>query len=419
VLTGPRRQLGLLTRAPDFRALFLATTASGVGTWLAVIGLTVDVYDRTHSAEWVSALLIADFLPAVVIGLAFGPIVDRFSRRRLMVGSDVVSVAVFVALILAETPGQIVALAAVAGFATGFFRPAAYAGLPNLVDEADLPNANSLLRSSSNLTIIVGTLIGGVVVSVAGPDACYAVNAVSFAVSAVLLSSIPSRRLQAEEHIAESGGYLGELKAGFSLVFRSQALLAVFISWNLIMLSNAAVNVSEIFLAKVSFSSGSFGYAVLWAGAGAGQVVGALYAASWLEQRSVSAVYGAGLGLMAFGSLAAALSPNVWVGAAAMAVGGAGNGSAIVCNSLLIQRGAPDRLRGRAFTTIMSVNYALLGVGMALAGPVTDAVGARWVFAAAGVFAALASVVGRLMTRRLGVLSDIQSGPEPAASATS
>ena len=72
MLTGPRRQLQLLDRSSSFRALFLATTVSGLGTWLAVIALTVDVYDRTHSPQWVSALLIADFLPAVVIGLAFG-----------------------------------------------------------------------------------------------------------------------------------------------------------------------------------------------------------------------------------------------------------------------------------------------------------------------------------------------------------
>ena len=164
MLTRPR-QLSLLERAPAFRALFLATTASGIGTWLAVIALTVDVYDRTHSGPWVSALLIADFLPAVVIGLAFGPMVDRFSRWRLMVGSDLLSVAVFVALIFADTPGQIVGLAAVAGFAAGFFRPASYAGLPNLVDGADLPAANALLRSTAPVTTVVGTLLGGVVVA--------------------------------------------------------------------------------------------------------------------------------------------------------------------------------------------------------------------------------------------------------------
>ena len=228
---------------------------SGIGTWVAVIALTVDVYDRTHSAEWVSALLIADFLPAVVIGLAFGPVVDRFSRRRLMIGSDIVSVGVFAALIFAGTPGQIVALAAVAGFATGFFRPATYAGLPDLVEEADLPAANSLLRSTTHLTTVVGTLIGGAVVAAASPDFCYAVNAVSFAGSALLLATIPAGRMRAPEHRAE-GGYLAEVRAGFSLVFRSRALLAVFISWNLVMLALAVVNVSEIFLAKVSFGSG-------------------------------------------------------------------------------------------------------------------------------------------------------------------
>ena len=416
--TGPSRLLSLLDRAPGFRALFLATTVSGIGTWIAVIALTVDVYDRTHSAEWVSALLIADFLPAVVIGLAFGPIVDRFSRRGLMIASDLVSVGVFVALSFASSAGQIVALAALAGFATGFFRPATYAGLPDLVAEADLPSANSLLRSTTHLTTVVGTLIGGAVVAASSPDVSYAINAVSFAASALLLTMIPSNRMQAPEHPSE-GGYLAEVRAGFSLVFRSRALLAVFISWNLVMLANAGVNVSEIFLAKVSFSAGSFGYGLLWAGAGTGQILGALYASTWLERRSVSFVYGAGLGLMAVGALAAALSPNVWVGAAAQAIGGAGNGSAIVCNSLLVQRGAPDRLRGRAFTTIMSVNFALLGFGMAVAGPVTDAVGARWVFGLAAVFAGVAAVVGRLMTR--GLTMPGASGPrgEPAASAMS
>jgi MFS family permease len=412
VLTGPRRQLKLLDRAPAFRALFVATTASGLGTWLAVIALTVDVYDRTHSAKWVSALLIADFLPAVVIGLALGPVVDRFSRWRLMVGSDLLSVGVFIGLIFAGSPGQIVGLAAVAGFATGFFRPAVYAGLPNLVDETDLPAANSLLRSVTNLTTVFGTLLGGAVVGTAGPHVSYGLNAASFAVSALVLSTIPARRLRAPGERPESHGYFNELKAGFSLVLHSQALLAVFISWNLIMLANAGVNVSEIVLAKVTFHSGSFGFGLLYAGVGAGSIVGSLYAATWLENRSVSFVYTAGLALMAFGALAAALSPDVWVGTLSLALGGSGNGAAIVCNSLLVQRGAPDHLRGRAFTTIMSVNYALLGAGMALAGPITDAVGPRWVFGCAAALAAVAALVGRALTRTLGILG---GGDEPAA----
>ena len=378
-----------------------------------MIALTVDVYDRTHSPEWVSALLVADFLPAVVIGLAFGPVVDRFSRRRLMVASDLVSVAVFVLLLFADAPGQIVALAAVAGFATGFFRPATYAGLPNLVEEAELPEANSLLRSTANLTTVFGTLLGGILVAAWGPHLSYAVNACSFAVSALLLTTIPSGRMEESGERPPRESYVRELKAGFSLVLRTRPLLAVFVSWNLIMLANACVNVSEIVLAKVTFSAGSFGYGLLWAGSGVGMVVGSLYASSWLEHRSVSFVYFVALGLMGFGSLATALSPNVWVGAASMALSGAGNGTAIVCNSLIVQRGAPDHLRGRAFTTIMSVNFALLGIGMALAGPITSAVGARWTYALAAALSGVAAVVARVLTRRIGSLS----APEPATAA--
>jgi len=416
VLTGPRRQLELLDRAPDFRALFLAATASGIGTWLAVIALTVDVYDRTHSAKWVSALLVADFLPAVVIGLAFGPIVDRLARRRLLVSSDLLSVAVFVALIFADGPGQIVGLAAVAGFATGFFRPASYAGLPNLVTEADLASANSLLRSSSNLTTVFGTLLGGVAVSASGPHLSYGINAASFAVSALLLTRIPAGSLDAKEERPSGESYGSQLRAGFALVFRSRALLAVFISWNMVMLGIAGTNVAEIVLAKVTFDAGSFGFGLLWAGSGAGMVIGSLYTPGWLERRSVSSVYAAGLALMAFGWLAAGLSPDVWVAAAAMALCGSGNGAAIVCNSLIIQRAVPDHLRGRAFTTIMSVNFALLGAGMAVAGPVTDAVGARWTFGSAAAMAGMAAVVGRELTRGLGRLgAAAQQAVEPAS----
>ena len=82
------RQTGLLRRNPGFRALFAATFASGLGTWIAVVALTIDVYDRTGSATWVSALLVADFLPSVAIGLLFGPLIDRLSRRRIMVVAD-------------------------------------------------------------------------------------------------------------------------------------------------------------------------------------------------------------------------------------------------------------------------------------------------------------------------------------------
>jgi MFS family permease len=405
------RQSQLPGRVPDFRLLFAATLASGLGTWIAVIALTIDVYDRTGSAKWVSALLIADFLPAVAIGLLFGPLVDRLSRRRLMVAADLARFGLFAALPFANGPGTIVTLAAAAGFATGFFRPASYAGLPNLVEPDDLPAANSLLRAGEYLSWTLGTALGGIIVAVSSPDVAYITNAVTFLLSALLIIRIASEGLQAGK--AESRGHWRDVGDGFSLVLRSRVLLAVFCAWNLVMLANAGINVAEVVLAKVAFDSGDVGFGLLWAASGSGLLLGSLYAPRWLELRGMLIVYTGALALMGFGALTAAVSPSVWVALPCMALGGAGNGAAVVYNSLLVQRGAPDQLRGRVFTVIMSTNFALLGLGMALAGPLTDALGPRWVFVVSAACAAAGALVGHLLLRTAALTTEDADAEQP------
>jgi len=86
--------------------------------------------------------------------------------------------------------------------------------------------------------------------------------------------------------------------------------------------------------------------------------------------------------------------------------GAAGNGSVVVCNRLLVQRGAPDQYRGRALATIMSSNYAVVGLAMAAAGVLTDLVSARAVWVAAGVLYLVAAVVAFFMTRWLPVAQE-------------
>jgi MFS family permease len=402
------RRLELLGRAPSFRRLFLATLGSGLGTWLAYVALTVDVFDRTDSGSWVAALLIADFLPIVVVGFLLGPLVDRLSRRRLMIASDLVRFGVFCLLPFAGSAGVIVGLAAVAGMATGLFRPALYAGVPNLVDEQDLPSANSLLQSVENLTWALAPLIGGLLVAASSPDFAYWVNAVTFLVSAALLARIPHRLLQAAR--AESRGHLRDLVDGATLVVRSAALLAVLVTWNLFMFASAGVNVAEIVLAEVSFDSGAFGFGLLVGATGVGLVLGSFVAGGWLERWPVHNIYGTAIALTALGIGCAAIAPSVWVAAAFVVILGFGNGAAVVCNALLVQRGVPDHVRGRAFTLIMSSNYALLGLGMIAAGPLTDLVGPRWVWGGAGLVAAVAAVLGFTLTRR----ARTQAQPPPA-----
>ena len=392
------RHFGLLTRERSFRSLFLATLGSGLGTWLALVALQIDVLRETdHSPAWISALLIADILPMLVLGLVAGPLVDRLSRRGVMIGADLVRLAVFATLPFATNAVTIIALAAVAGAASGFFRPAVYSGLPNLVSDADLPRANSLLQTIDNSTWAVGSLAGGALVAAEGPHLAYALNALTFLVSATLLARIPQRLLQ--EAKAPTRGHWRDLADGFVLVRRSRALLTVLFAWSVGMIANAFVNVGEPFLATESFSAGSFGLGLMMACAGLGLAMGAFLAGAWIEERGLPNVYGASLGLMAIGVGGAAAAPNVWVASACVVISGAGNGSAIVCNALLVQRGTPDRLRGRAFTVLMSSTTVMLTAGMVVAGRLTHAVGPRWIWGLAAMLSAAAAVIGFTLAR--------------------
>ena len=201
-----------------------------------------------------------------MIGLLFAPLVDRLSRRRLLIVSDLARAALFCVLPFAGSAAAIVALAFLVGIATGFFRPAVYAGMPNLVDDDRLPEATSLFHTVENLTWMVGPVVGGLLIAAQGPDLAYWINAVTFVVSAALLARIPAARLQAGK--VESRGHWRDIGDGIEVVLRSRALLTVLVVWNVVMLGNAAINVAEVVLAKVALDSGNIGFGVLVAAAG-------------------------------------------------------------------------------------------------------------------------------------------------------
>jgi MFS family permease len=396
-------------RAPSYRLLFLAAVGSTLGTLLAAVALVVDVKDRTNSGAWVSALFIVEFLPAVAVGLFFGPLLDRLSRRATMITADLARAAVFCLLPFTHSALQIVVLAGVAGLATGFFRPAAYAGLPNLVPEADLAAANALLQTAENASWAVGPVIGGVLVAAAGTHAAYWINAASFLASAALLSGIPSRLLQTA--VAQTHGHMRDLREGLLFVVRSRPLRTVLVAWTIAMFAIAAINTTEVFLAKDSFSAGDFGYGLLFGSIGLGLAIGSLSAGALVERRPVALVYGGGIVLNALGFFFAAVAPNVWVGAVCCVLAGIGNGAAVLCNALLVQRGAPDELRGRAFTVIMAVNYVAFGGGFVAGGLLNDAYGPRWVWAGSAILLGVSGLVAYVLARGVPMRAP---EPEPA-----
>lgn len=370
---------------------------------MATIALTADIKDRTNSPWWVSALFIVTFLPSVVVGLAAGPLIDRLSRKRLVVASDLIRLGVFAALPFVHSAPAIIVLAAVAGVANSFFRPTVLAGVPNLVAEDDLAHATSLLQATDWAAATLGPILGGALTAVSGPDAVYWINAGTFAFSALLLLRVPSRLLQSEQAITR--GHWRDLVEGITAFRRGSAMFAALVSFGFAMLAGGLINVTEIFLAERALHRGAFGYGQLWAATGLGLVVGSLTSGWLVERRDVISVYPLAFLPWAAGILGAALAPSIWVATFAMVVSGFGNGLAFPMTVLIVQRYTTDRLRGRAFTVIISVHNALLGLAMLAAGALVSAVGARWTYGLAAILLAAGSATAVALTRDLAVRS--------------
>ena len=393
-------RLTLLSRAPQFRLLFSATAGSALGTYLTATVLTLHVYDLTHSGTWIAGLLVADFLPIVVIGLTLGPLIDRLSRKWLMVASDLTRFAVFCGIVFVHRPAAIVGLAAVAGIATGFFRPAVYAGLPNLVDgDDDLTEANSLPGTAENVSWMVGPIIASLVYASAGTRPAYLLNAATFLFSALLVSRIPAGRLQSGESL--SRGHWRDVADGIGLVLRTPQLRTVLIVWNVVIAGNAALNVAEVVFAKDSLGAGNVGYGALVAATGVGLTIGSLATPFVMGSVGLGRLYPGAILMMALGAVAASQAPSIWVALPLAAFMTLGNAAAIVCNQLLVQRGAPDAMRGRAIAVLMSSTYVTLALAMAVTGPLTNAFGGRTLWTIAGCVYLVGSTFAFVLVRLL------------------
>jgi MFS family permease len=394
-----RRQLALLQRAGSFRLLWFATLGSGIGTWMATIAVAQDVKNRTGSSWWVSAVFVATFLPSVVVGLSAGPLIDRLSRKRLVIGADLVRMGVFVALPFVTNAAEIVVLAAIAGIGNSFFRPAVLAGVPNLVPDKDLAHGTALLQATDWAAATAGPALGGVLTSAWGPHFVYWINAATFVFSALLLLRIPAHLLQSEQAI--SRGHWRDIAEGLNAFRRSRSLRIVLFALGIAQLAIGLENSSEIFLAETSLHRGPFGYGLFWSASGLGLVIGSLAIGSLIEGRDELAVYPLAFLPWAAGILGAAIAPNIWVGAFAMAVSGFGNGLAFPMSVLIIQRHTSDLVRGRAFTVIISGHNALLGIGLISSGGLTAAAGGRWAFGTSAALFGAASLTALVLSRGL------------------
>ena len=236
-------------------------------------------------------------------------------------------------------------------------------------------------------------------------------NAATFVASAVFVSRIPATAFRSEEPITR--GHWADLRAGLGLVFTSRHLLTVLLVWSTAGVATAFVNVSEVVLAKDDLDAGNVGLGFLVSATGVGLLIGSFFAASALGKLGMTRVYAGSIAIMGLGFGLASLSPTIVL--VAVLAGFARSGRRpIVYNQVLVQRGSPDAMRGRALAVLMSSYYAVLGLAMAGGGLLVDAAGARVAWAIAGCIYLGAAVLALVLTARIREASVAPAEDEPS-----
>jgi len=416
---GVRAGLSLLRRNRDFRRLYLASLVSLGGDWFLLVALFGLVLELSGPLA-VGLLVAAQEIPFFLFSPLGGALADRLDRRRLMIGCDVVRTVLCVGFLLVRDEGTIwlafALLAAVSSFSAAF-DPASNAALPNLVEPDDLGPANALTGSVWGTMLAVGAALGGIVSATLGRDTAFAIDAASFALSAILIAGVRRSFAEAttvdEEHpgiiraTTETARYarrdhrvlaLLGVKAGFGLGAGVLVLLSVF--------------------AEHVFHLGEVGIGILMSARGVGALIGPFLGRS-LAGRDDRRLYAAialalvvfGLGYVAFG-----LMPTIALAAPAVAIAHLGGGAQWTLSSYGLQRAVPDRLRGRIFAFDQALITLTLTASSLVTGWAAQRVGPRPTAIGLGVVAVVWAAAWTWLTT--GVRRSTASAAlEPARSA--
>ena len=379
-------------RHRDFRRLLAGLAVSQVGDWLYNLALVVLVFDRTNSAAWVGVTTAARVLPIVILGPLGGALCDRVDRRRLMIGADVVRVALMAALAVVAAAGLPVAtvpvIAALATAAATPYLPSVAATTPRLVPDADLPAANALRSAVTQVGIVAGPALGGLLLVVASPALSFAVNAASFGLSAVAVLAIPAGTAFAPAPDADRRSSLRpELAAGLrALRSRPGALRLVGAD----ILCSAVYGACTVLLVLVArrLGMGVDGFGYLLAGFGVGGVCGTLLTGVMARLRDDVALALA-LTAVALPLPLLAVNPSPVAAIALTALSGVGAVVVEIRTETGLQRMLDEAVFGRAYGFALPASLGGIVVGSVVA-PI--AVGGVGVVATLGVLGAV--VVG-------------------------
>ncbi|MFI6057617.1 MFS transporter [Streptomyces sp. NPDC051286] len=407
---------------------WLAVVASFLGDAITKITLIYVVATETDDPVlYVSLVVIAQALPFGALGAFVGPLADRLPARLLMVGSDLVRVALVLGMIVVrDSPLLLLVLILLSGIAKAFFETARITAIPLIVRGHSIPTAVALFQSTNHTLNLVGPALGGLLIAFGSVTAVFVLDAATFVISAVLLASMAVLR-EVPVRGADSGreGYWHSLRTGISgvLAVPSLRFLAIVMVPVMLVLGLFTTNLNSQLLSV--FELPAFEYGLAQAGFGAGCVIGALTGPPLVRRYSDRGLLIGSIVLFGASLMLLAPTGRVWDATERGGLGLtvvllwcvlAGLGSGLfqvpVANTLLSD--LPEELRGRGVGLLnaLMVNFTVLGVvvGGVLAGLVGIAAS---IVVAGGVLVVAALVL--LVPGLRGGAGDKAGTPEPEA----
>ena len=354
----------------NYRLFFAGQGTSLVGTWITRVATSWLVYRLTGSAAALGLVGFAGQIPTFLLAPFAGVWVDRWSRYRVLVVTQILSMVqsfalAWLALAGTITVTRIVLLSAFQGVINAFDTPARQAFVVEMVeDRADLPNAIALNSSMVNGARLVGPSVAGVLIAVAGEGWCFLLDGISYV--AVIASLLMMRLAPAEPRGAEKR-VLVDLRDGFRYAFGFAPIRSVLLLITLISLMGMPYTVLMPLMAATVLHGGPHTLGFLMGATGIGALGGAVYLASRRSVLGLGRVIYASAILFGCGLIAFSLSRTLALSLVLMVVTGTGFMVQLASSNTVIQTIVREEMRGRvmAFYTMAFMGTAPFGSLMA------------------------------------------------------
>jgi MFS family permease len=380
----------LLRANPTFRRLFLAHATSRAGDAFNAVALVVLVFELTGSGLGVATTVVFEVVPVIALGPIAGVIADRYPRRSVMIGADLLRAALVG--ILALIHGEVAIAYAVAfGVSAGsvFFNPAASSLVPDVVGEDELVDANTALWTVAVAAQVILAPLAGALIAWAGVGPAFAVNAASYAVSALLLRRVPVGALPVRIAV---GGWAA-VRDGVGVVRRSPLLSRLAVVQVLASLSAGATSGLLVVLAADWLGVGPSGFGVLLACIGAGAALGPLLLRRFVRPGDKRWLFGP-YALRGAVDLTLATVSSPLVAAPALGLYGVGTSTGMISYQSTLQSRVPPETRGRAFAFYDVLWNTARLTSLGLGGLIADRVSIRAVYVAGAALLLAAAAVG-------------------------